>query len=182
MSPALKWSKRVCILFSFSFIRHLRGLVVAPDLKLWILFSHCLLSLDEFNPCIDVWVRLGDDFLYPGMPTFNIAVGSGHVLIKIVPVIWWEVSINPCGGEVVDKLQIACRKWWFEFRKLIAAYGQLKIAHDYLLDWKRDQTLQQHLWVTWTLCCMSVSLRWPKGNMPLEMYGHTAKCGLWTPA
>ena len=53
-------------------------------------FGHCLLSLDEFNPCKDVSVRLGD-FLHPGMPPFNIVVGSGHVLVEIVPVIWWEV-------------------------------------------------------------------------------------------
>ena len=50
-------------------------------------FGHCLLSLDEFNPYKDVWVGLGDDFLHPGMPSFNIVVGSGHVLVKIVPVI-----------------------------------------------------------------------------------------------
>ena len=60
--------------------------------------------LDEFNPCKDIWVRLGDDFRHPGFPSFNIVVGSGHMLVEIVPVILWEVSINPCGSEVVDQL------------------------------------------------------------------------------
>ena len=47
-------------------------------------------------------MRLDGDFLHPGMPPFNIVVGSGHVLVKIVPVIWWEVCINPCASEIVD--------------------------------------------------------------------------------
>ena len=67
-------------------------------------FGHCLLSLDVFNPCKDVWVRLGDDFFHPGMPPFNIVVGSGHVLVEIVPVIWGEISIHPGGTEVSDQL------------------------------------------------------------------------------
>ena len=76
MSHVLKWSKRVCILFSF--IRRLRGQDLHEALNLG--FGHCLPSLDEFNPCKDVWVRLGDDI---GMLPFNIVVGSGHVLVKI---------------------------------------------------------------------------------------------------
>ena len=61
--------------------------------------------MDEFNPCKDAWVRLGDDLLASSWnATLHIVVGSGHVLVKIVPVIWWEVSINPCGSEVVDQL------------------------------------------------------------------------------
>ena len=31
------------------------------------------------------------------MPPFNIVVGSGHVLVEIFPVIWWEISIHPGG-------------------------------------------------------------------------------------
>jgi len=37
MPPVLKQSKRVCILFSFSFVQHIGGQAVAPDLKHWIL-------------------------------------------------------------------------------------------------------------------------------------------------
>ena len=67
--------------------------------------------LDEFNPCKNVRVRLGDDFRHPGFPSFNIVVGSGHMLVEIVPVISWEVSINPCGSEVVDQLIHSWKVW-----------------------------------------------------------------------
>jgi len=97
MPPVLKWSKRVCILFSFSFIQRMHGRAVAPDLK------------------VAPW------------PTRN---------------------------------------------------------HSRLLaDQKRYPSLEQCLsWVAWTLCCMSVSVCWAEGNMPLEKCGHRAECGLLTPA
>ena len=59
------------------------------------------------NPHKNVWVRLADDFLYPGMPPLNMVVGSGLMLIKIVPVNGWKVSIDPGGTggrEVVNQL------------------------------------------------------------------------------
>ena len=37
-------------------------------------FGHCFLSLDEFNPCSNVCMRLGDDFLHPGMPWHALIV------------------------------------------------------------------------------------------------------------
>ena len=49
-------------------------------------FGQCLLSLDVVNPRKDVWVGLADDFFHPGMPSLNMVVGSGLMLIKVVPV------------------------------------------------------------------------------------------------
>ena len=54
------------------------------------------------NPPKDVWVGLADDFFHPGMPSLYMVVGSGLMLIKVVPVNWWKVSIDPGGSEVVD--------------------------------------------------------------------------------
>ena len=68
-------------------------------------FGHCFLSLHVlFNPRKNVWVRLADDFLHPGMPPLNMVVGSGLMLIEIVPVNGWKVSIDPGGREVVNQL------------------------------------------------------------------------------
>ena len=87
MPPVLKRSKKVCILLFFSF-----NDTASPwpscysrpeDLNLG--FGHYLLSL-MIDPCKDVWVRLADDFLHPGMPSLNMVVGSGLMLIEIVPV------------------------------------------------------------------------------------------------
>ena len=55
MPPMLKWSKRSCILFSFCFIRRIRGRAVAPDLKLWILAlvtasSLCRVTVPHIRP------------------------------------------------------------------------------------------------------------------------------------
>ena len=101
--PELKRSNKVCILFSFSFIWRLRGQAVAPDLKLSILaLVTASSSLDVVDPCKDVWVGLADDFLHLGMPSLNVVVGSRLMLIKIVPVYWGKVSIDPGGSEVID--------------------------------------------------------------------------------
>ena len=53
-------------------------------------------------------MRLADDFLHPGMPPLNMVVGSGLMLIKIVPVNRWKVSIDPGGREVVNQLIDSC--------------------------------------------------------------------------
>ena len=50
------------------------------------------------------WVRLADDFLHPGVPSLNMVVGSGLMLIEIVPVNGWKVSIDPGGRVVVNQL------------------------------------------------------------------------------
>jgi len=60
------------------------------------------LSKGVFNPLKDIWVRFADDFLHPGMPFLNMVVGSGLMRIKIVPVNWWKVSIDPSGSEVFN--------------------------------------------------------------------------------
>ena len=46
-------------------------------------------------------MRPADDCPHPGMPSLNMVVGSGLVLIEIVPV---NVSVDPGGSEVVDQL------------------------------------------------------------------------------
>ena len=43
-------------------------------------------------------------FFHSGMPPFNIVVGSGLVLIEVVPMEWWKVSIDPGGREVVREV------------------------------------------------------------------------------
>lgn len=50
-----------------------------------------------------VWVRLGDDFLLAGVPSFNV-VGSRVMLIKTVPLNWRKVLFDQRGSEVVDQL------------------------------------------------------------------------------
>ena len=98
----MKWSKSVCILF-FSFKQRFLGQAVAPDLKFWIFALVTASSLlDVVNPPKDVWVGLADDFSHPGMPSLYMVVGSGLMLIKVVPVNWWKVSIDPGSSEVVD--------------------------------------------------------------------------------
>ena len=74
-------------------------------------FGHCFLSLHVLNPRKNVWVRLADDFLHPGMPPLNMVVGSGLMLIKIVPVNGWKVSIDPGGREVVNQLINSWDAW-----------------------------------------------------------------------
>ena len=59
----------------------------------------------------NVWVRLADDFLHPGMPSLNMVVGSGLMLIKIVPVNWQQVSIEPGCNEVVYYLINSGNVW-----------------------------------------------------------------------
>ena len=60
--------------------------------------------MDVLNTCKDVWMRLADDFLHPGVSPLKIVVDSGLMLIKIVPVNRWKVSINSGGREVVNQL------------------------------------------------------------------------------
>ena len=43
-------------------------------------------------------------FFHSGMPPSNIVVGSGLVLIEVVPMEWWKVSIDPGGREVVREV------------------------------------------------------------------------------
>ena len=47
---------------------------------------------------------LADNFFHSGMPPFNTVVGSGLVLIEVVPMEWWKVPIDPGGREVVREL------------------------------------------------------------------------------
>ena len=98
LPPKQPYTLTPCILFSFSLTRG-----SSSPVALNLCLGYWLLSLDKLDPRKDVWVGLADNFFHSGMPPFNI-VGSGLVLIEVVPMEWWKVSIDPGGREVVNQL------------------------------------------------------------------------------
>ena len=104
MSPALKRSKRVWILFSFSFIRLLQDRAVAPELKFWIF------ALDTVSSCwiysihekMFGWGLLMTFFILECHPS-NVIVRSWLMLVEVVSMYWGEIAIDPGSCEIVDQ-------------------------------------------------------------------------------
>ncbi len=102
MLPALNRSKRVCSLLFLFHAASLWTRCSSGSIALDLGSGDCLLFLDILDPGKGVGMRLTDDLLNPGVPPLDMVVGFWLVLVKIVPVDWGKIPIDPGGGEIIE--------------------------------------------------------------------------------